>query len=149
MGFQLINNHGAKELPRNPKRGIERMTLYWIEGHLGGSVLSDQLLISAQVMISRLVRSNPVLGSTLIAWSLLGILPLSLSLSLNLSLSLCLFLCLSPSLSLSQKINLTPAKWNTIEFCVSSLKTNTPCWVVLGVELIVRATQIRKEKRKT
>ena len=45
------------------------------------SMLSTQLLISAQVMISRLLGSNPTSGSVLTAQSLLGILFLSLSLS--------------------------------------------------------------------
>ena len=49
-------------------------------------MLSVQLLILAQVMISRLVSLSPALGSALTAWSLLGILSPSLSpstLSLN------------------------------------------------------------------
>ena len=44
------------------------------------SWLSDQLLISAQVMILRFVGWSPAPGSVLLAWSLLGILsPPSLS----------------------------------------------------------------------
>ena len=49
--------------------------------------LSNQLLILAQVMVSRFMRLSPASGSVLTAWSMLGILSL---------------LCLHPSLSLSQ-----------------------------------------------
>ena len=44
------------------------------------SWLSAQLLISAQVMISRFMSSSPTWGSALREWSLLGILSLPLSL---------------------------------------------------------------------
>ena len=56
------------------------------------SHLTVQLLILAKVMISRFGRSSPASGSALMAWSLLGILSVSLS------------LCPSPAsfLSLSQ-----------------------------------------------
>ena len=50
-----------------------------VQGHLGSSV-GVQLLISAQVMVSRFVRSSPASGSMLTAWSLLGILSVPLSL---------------------------------------------------------------------
>ena len=63
------------------------------------SQLSIRLLISAQAIISRFVGSSPESGSALAAWSLLGILSLSLPLSLPL---LCSH-ALSLSLSLSQK----------------------------------------------
>ena len=55
------------------------------------SRLSVQLLISAQVTISRFVGSSPVSGSALTVRSLLGILSLSLSLFAppSLALSLC------------------------------------------------------------
>ena len=55
------------------------------------SWLSIQLLILAQVMISRFMRSSPALGSVLAVQILLGLsLPLSLSHPLLLSLSLSL-----------------------------------------------------------
>ena len=57
------------------------------------SGLSALLFISAQVVISRFLRSNTVWGSVLTAWGLLGILFLHLSLSLPCSHSL--FLSLS------------------------------------------------------
>ena len=44
------------------------------------SWLSTRLLISAEVIISRFVRSSPERGSVLTAWSLPGILSHSLSL---------------------------------------------------------------------
>ena len=46
------------------------------------SLLSIQLLISAEVTISWFERLSPTLGSILTAWSLLGILSLPLSLPL-------------------------------------------------------------------
>ena len=52
------------------------------------SWLSVRLLVSAWVMISWFVGSSPVLGSTLTAWSLSGILFLPLSLSLSSALFL-------------------------------------------------------------
>ena len=52
------------------------------------SQLSIWVSISAQVMISQFVGSSPVLGSALTAWSLCGIMSLSLPLSYMLSLSL-------------------------------------------------------------
>ena len=60
-----------------------------IEKGVGGtpgwlSRLSTQLLVLAQVMISRFVSSSPASGSTLTAGNLLGILSLSLPLSLPL-----------------------------------------------------------------
>ena len=55
------------------------------------SWLSVQLLLLAQVMISRIVGLSPVLGSQLTAWSMLGILSLLFSLvhvrALSLSVS--------------------------------------------------------------
>ena len=55
-----------------------------LEGHLGGS----GLLVSAQVMISWVMRSSPMLGSALTTWSLLGTLSYSASPPHLLSLSL-------------------------------------------------------------
>ena len=57
------------------------------ENHCVWGQLSTWLLILAQVMISQFVRSSPAGASVLTAWSLLGILSLSLSLYLALSLS--------------------------------------------------------------
>ena len=51
---------------------------------------NGQLLISAQVMISRFVSLSPVSGSVLTAWSLLGSLSLPFSLPLPYSLALSL-----------------------------------------------------------
>ena len=57
---------------------FKKINLIGVPGWL--SWLSIRLLISAQVMISRFMRLIPVSGSVLIAWSLPGILSLSLSL---------------------------------------------------------------------
>ena len=59
---QILNDKSALEVPG------------WL------SWLNIQLLISAQVMISLFVGSNPMLSSVLTAQGLLGILSLSLSL---------------------------------------------------------------------
>ena len=56
---------------------------------------------STQVMILKFMSFNPMLGSSLTMWSLLGILSLALSLCPSMTCSH----ALSLSLSLSQKIN--------------------------------------------
>ena len=56
------------------------------------SLLSVQLLISAQAMIPQFVGLSPASGSVLTVWSLLGLLPLSPFLSLSLAGALSLFL---------------------------------------------------------
>ena len=79
-----LDNHGPLKLTHkiNHHRGS------WVAQSVKGY---NQLVISAQVMISRFVSSRPKLGSALTVQSLLGILSLSLSLYpslLVLSLSL-------------------------------------------------------------
>ena len=59
--------------------------------------------LSAQVMMSQFVSLSPASGSVLTAWSLLGI--LSLSLSLCYSPALSLSLCLSPQINRLKEIN--------------------------------------------
>ena len=65
---------------------------YFVDKNLGFKKIKDsgapgwlsqlrvQLVISAQVMISRFMGSSPTLGSALTVWSLLGILSFSLPL---------------------------------------------------------------------
>ena len=93
-----------------PVQTVENANIFKINSAVPGwlSRLSIRLLISAQVMISRFLRSSPVLGSVLTAWSLLRIFSLPLSLSLLLSHSHThthtLSLCLSHPLTINKHL---------------------------------------------
>ena len=77
------------------------------------SWLNERLLIWAQVMISRFMRSNPTSGSVLTVRTLLGILSFPFPLSAPPLLARKLARSLSLSLSLSLKINKLKRKKKT------------------------------------
>ena len=76
------------------------MTKGKLTGHLGGSVGWASDLISAQVVVSRLMGLSPTSGSPLTAWSLLGVL------SLPLCVCVCVCVCSSPAHTLSFRLKI-------------------------------------------